>query len=173
MKLLPATDALSMRFEPSVMTQDSRKSLLAVFPVAPWPVRSNGISIRFYPLLRHLAASYDVDLLVLGDFRDSLPDDPLLREVRSVETHYFNRAPAPTMLKRIATLAKVALPGGPPYAYASYHSEAVFDLLKERVTRTHYDGILWVCPFYARRSSGCVATSATRASCSTASTRLC
>lgn len=123
-----------------------RKSLLAVFPVAPWPVRDSGISIRYYPILEKLSHNYNVDLLVLGDFRESLPDDPLLKHVSS-EVHFFNRAPAPDLWTRLRTWGEVLSPFGAPYEYASYHTDAVFDVLRRKVHARHYDTLLWVCPY--------------------------
>lgn len=126
----------------------ARKSLLAVFPVAPWPVRDNGISVRFYPVLRSLAQDHDIDLVVLSDFRESLPDDELLRAVRSVDLNYFNRARPPSLWRRLWTLLKVLTPFGPPYEYASYYTKEVRNVLRKHASRHRYDTVLWVGPHY-------------------------
>jgi glycosyltransferase involved in cell wall biosynthesis len=124
----------------------NRKSLLAVLPVAPWPVRDSGISVRFHPILMSLARDCDIDVVVLADYRETLPHDPLLDVVRSARVCYFNRAKAPSVPRRLQTWAEILSPAGAPYRYASYHTAAVVEVLRELTSQHTYDTLLWVCP---------------------------
>jgi glycosyltransferase involved in cell wall biosynthesis len=41
--------------------------LLLVLPIVPWPIRRNGISLRFGPIIDYLSRRYELDLLVLAE----------------------------------------------------------------------------------------------------------
>src|SRR5436305_1630163 len=58
-----------------------RKSILMVLPLAPWPARQSGVSIRYYPIIEHLASRYTVDIFVHGELRSQVPEDPLLESL--------------------------------------------------------------------------------------------
>jgi glycosyltransferase involved in cell wall biosynthesis len=135
--------AITSRNAPGGSQEVTRRSLLAVFPIAPWPVRASGISIRYYQLLKHLASRHDVDMVVLGDFRDTLPDDPLLHECRKVTVCHYNRRSSPGLWRRLKTFASIVAPGGTPYAYANYYSGDVCTFLRKLTIDRQYDTLLW------------------------------
>ncbi|MBW4052389.1 MAG: glycosyltransferase [Proteobacteria bacterium] len=122
---------------------DKRKSILMVFPFAPWPARENGISIRYYPVLEHLSRKHDIDVFVHSDPRHTIPEDPVVRSLRRVQITFSDRT-TPSLLDRILTATEMLSPFGRPYQFARYHSNSIFLQLREFVTGQRYDSVLWV-----------------------------
>jgi glycosyltransferase involved in cell wall biosynthesis len=118
-----------------------------VLPVAPWPARHNGISIRYYPLIEALAVRHDIDLYVHSEARLKVPDDPLLVGLRKVTVREKNMRP-PALTDRLATLAEAYSPLGTPYRFARYHSRLVLSDLEEFIAGRRYDAVLWVMHEY-------------------------
>lgn len=129
-----------------------KKSILVATHIAPWPLRANGISIRFYPLLERLANYCDIDVLVFGEHRDRLEDDPILNRFRRV-TVYPNPQRRPTVPERITMAASVASPWSAPLAYASYHVAEVNQRLWDFVGAESYDVLLWVAYYHRPKLS--------------------
>ena len=124
-----------------------RKSILMVFPAAPWPARHNGISIRYYPLIEALAPRHDIDLYVHSEPRRHVPDDPLLGALRRVSVRHKNLKP-PAIGDRMLTLAQAYSPFGCPYRFARYHAELALRELREFLAEERYDSVLWVMHEY-------------------------
>jgi glycosyltransferase involved in cell wall biosynthesis len=120
-----------------------RKSLLEIFPIAPWPVRASGISIRYYQLLKYFVSRYNVDIVVLGDHRETVPDDQVLRAFRNVTICHYNYRPSPGIWRRLKTIITMIAPGGTPYEYANYYSSDVCTFLRKITAKYHYDTLLW------------------------------
>lgn len=119
------------------------KSILMVFPHAPWPARANGISIRYYAALEALSRRHEIDVFVHSEMRDEVPDDPLVRAFRRVVVER-NVTRRPRFGDRLLTLLEAASPFGRPYVLACYHSEYVLRRLRELMAGQRYDCVLWV-----------------------------
>ena len=118
-----------------------------MLPIAPWPARHNGISIRYYPLIEALAARHDIDLYVHGEPRQAVPGDPLLGMLRKVTVRPKNLGP-PAIADRIATLAQAYSPFGCPYRFARYHADNALRDLRDFIADQRYDSVLWVMHEY-------------------------
>ncbi len=121
-----------------------RKSILMVFPLAPWPARAHGVSIRYYPVIEKLAEHYDIDMAVLGDDRGEVPDDPVVAKLRTLRVEHFNRNVKPGIFDRVATLAESFGPFGAPYCLAQYRSGEVRKFITRFLDERKYDSVLWV-----------------------------
>ncbi len=130
-----------------IMHTGQPRSILMVLPVAPWPARHNGISIRYYPLIESLANRHHIDLFVHSESRDIVPDDPVVDRLRKVSILHKNLQP-PGIVDRILTLAEAVLPLGEPYKFARYHSDRVLCQLRELIAGQRYDSVLWVMHEY-------------------------
>jgi glycosyltransferase involved in cell wall biosynthesis len=126
-----------------------RPRLLAIFPQAPWPARQDGISVRFYPLLQELATAADIDLLVLGDFREEVPDDPLLRQMRNVSIRRFARSARPPGVRGLLRAARLSMPWAPPFKYSRYNVADVIAEIRRTLARGNYDVVWWIGIEYA------------------------
>ena len=128
---------------------DRRRSLLIVLPVAPWPARHNGISIRYYPLINSLAKRHRIDLFVHSEARSSVPNDPLIPRLNRISIQHKIEHP-PGIFDRISTLAEALSPFGQPYRFAQYHTDIVRRQLCDFVATRRYDSVLWVVHEYRR-----------------------
>lgn len=122
---------------------DKRKSILMVLPLAPWPARENGVSIRYYPVLESLSRKHDIDVFVHSEPRRVIAEDPIVRALRRVAIERKNTSP-PELPDRILTAMEMLSPFGRPYQFARYHSDLVLRRLREFVAGERYDSILWV-----------------------------
>lgn len=123
------------------------KSILMVFPIAPWPARANGVSIRYYPLLERLSGKHEIDVFVHSELREEVPEDPLVSALRSSVIERAGNWSA-TLTDRMVTIMEVLSPFGRPYRYARYHREPVLRRLREFVADRRYDTIVWVTHEY-------------------------
>src|SRR4030067_2628283 len=41
--------------------------ILMIFPFLPFPLRANGISVRYLPVIKHLAKKYVLDIIIITD----------------------------------------------------------------------------------------------------------
>src|SRR3569833_4692386 len=95
-----------------------------VFPLAPWPPRHSGVSIRYYPVIKHLVTRHTVDIFVHGELRAEVPEDPLLESLDRFVIEYNNTQP-PCFTDRLLTLTEAFSPFGHPYRFAKYHAGAL------------------------------------------------
>ena len=114
-----------------------------IFPLAPWPAREHGISIRYYPVLEWLSRRHDIDVFVHNEPRRELPEDPIVGVLRRVAVRHNDRSP-PRLTDRILTVSEMLSPFGRPYQFARYHSDLVLRGLREFVAGRRYDSVLWV-----------------------------
>jgi glycosyltransferase involved in cell wall biosynthesis len=61
-----------------------RAPVLFVLPIVPWPIRRNGYSLRFAPVIAYLARRYELDLLVLAEDDEPAPPGRLFEECRAL-----------------------------------------------------------------------------------------
>jgi glycosyltransferase involved in cell wall biosynthesis len=121
----------------------SRKSLLAVFPVTPWPARQNGVALRYYPVLDAFRDRYDIHVIVLCESELAPSDDPLLAGLRSV-AQYDLHLRRSTLTNKIRTVARVLSPWHAPYIESSHHSDRAFEIVDSAIARHNPDTLLWV-----------------------------
>ena len=120
-----------------------RKAILVVLPIAAWPARANGVSIRYYPLLEHLTRKADVDFLITADPSARASSDELVSAARSVHVVPQDSTP-PTMRKRLAMMARVMSPVGISFEYSTYSCERIAAAIRKRVTESQYDAMHFV-----------------------------
>ena len=125
-------------------TQGPRKTrLLLVLPIVPWPIRRNGISLRFAPIVDYLAQRYELDLLVLADENTALRPNGQLEQCHSLTVIKVPISSLPAWLRRIRTVLLTLAPWGAPHRrlrYAQRRLErAVLGYLNDR----SYPVIIW------------------------------
>jgi glycosyltransferase involved in cell wall biosynthesis len=125
-------------------TQGARKArLLLVLPIVPWPIRRNGISLRFAPIVDYLGQRYELDLLVLADEDAALQLNGELEQCHSLVIIKVPISSLPAWVRRIRTVLLTLAPWGAPHGrlrYAQRRLElAVLGYLKDR----SYPSIIW------------------------------
>lgn len=120
-----------------------RKRIMAVFSYAPWPLRQNGISIRYYPVLVDLIGRHDLKIFVLGDrlaAKRAPPD-----EFRADQWEILANDPTAQALgSRMSARVRGLVPWGVPYRLTRPDDIHVVRLLLERISSFKPDVLLWV-----------------------------
>lgn len=123
-----------------------RRSLLVIVPRVPWPPRRSGFSVRYFPLLRHLAARHSVHLMVLGDREAWSPDSPFGPGCTVEHVDVSGRRPS--LAARVGAIARGLLPGRVPYSMRSVWTPDITRAVNEAGRRNRYDVVLWAGPEY-------------------------
>jgi hypothetical protein len=122
---------------------EPRKSrLLVVLPVAPWPIRHNGISLRYAPIVEYLAQQYELDLLVLAEEETSQPNC-LLDRYPSVVTLKVPILSGPAWFRRLKTVFLILSPWGAPHGRLRYAQGRLERAVRQYLTDRRYAGIIW------------------------------
>ena len=117
-------------------------ALLIVLPVAPWPIRHNGISLRYAPIVEYLAQRYELDLLVLADEEASQPNY-LLERYPSAVTLKVPIPSGPAWLRRVKTALLILSPWGAPHGRLRYAQRRLERAVLHYRDRQEYTGIIW------------------------------
>jgi glycosyltransferase involved in cell wall biosynthesis len=136
----PCTGALTAHLNKTPEPPKAR--LLLILPVAPWPIRRNGISLRYAPIVDYLAQKFELDLLVLAE-EDAPQANDLLERYPSLVVIRVPISSHPAWLRRVMTVLLTLAPWGAPHGrlrYAQRRLEcAVLGYLSDR----SYAGIIW------------------------------
>lgn len=119
-----------------------RARLLIVLPVAPWPIRHNGVSLRFAPIVDYLAQQYEVDLLVLTD-EDAPQPNGLLDRYPSLVVIKVPISSDPAWLRRVKTVLLTLSPWGAPHGRLRYAQRRLERAVLSYLNSRSYVGIIW------------------------------
>jgi glycosyltransferase involved in cell wall biosynthesis len=127
------------------MQSRNKERLLIVLPTLPWPARRDGTALRFAPIIAHLAARYEVDVLVLADpYEPPVVEGPL-RQCRDVSVLPVPHLAYPSWLLKLRTVYRGLVPWGLPLG--SMRPIAVSALkrwLLAHLEKNQYSTVLWV-----------------------------
>ncbi|MES2177462.1 MAG: glycosyltransferase family 4 protein [Gemmatimonadota bacterium] len=118
-----------------------RKSVLVILPGTPWPIRANGLSVRYYSLLVSLAARCDVDVVITSELTvgNAVADESEVPPVRRVVT--VAQVTAPSALDRVVLGLRVANPFGASFRHERHDTAHVARALKTMLLSTRYDAV--------------------------------
>ena len=127
--------------------------LLFVLPIVPWPIRRNGISLRFAPVIEYLAQRYELDVLVLADEDEPLPAG---RSFGPCHALAFIKVPLrslPRSLRRMRAGWRAVWPWGSPMDTARYVAARLERGRLERALQGHlreknYSVVVWATAYY-------------------------
>ncbi|MDG2048895.1 MAG: glycosyltransferase [Myxococcota bacterium] len=117
-----------------------KKRLLIVYPDVPYPPNRNGMSIRYYPLIRRLAVDHEVTLIC----RWSEEEEPDLGDLGDwvEELHVLRLEPKSKSLRnRIGGAMSRISPFGTPYKAYDYNAELTANWIVECL-KGRYDSVL-------------------------------
>jgi len=125
-----------------------KPSLLFVLPIVPWPIRRNGISLRFAPVIAYLAERYELDVLVLAEEDEPLPPGPSLQQCHALDVIRVSGASLPPWLKRIRVLWRNLAPWGPPVGSFWYSGGRLERALLAYLEQKDYSVVIWAAVRY-------------------------
>ena len=115
-----------------------------VLPTVPWPARRNGTSLRFAPIIEHLASRYEVDVLVLADpYEPPVIEGPLL-QCRDVTVLAVPHLAFPRWFLKARTVYRGLVPWGLPLgSMRPIAGHALRRWLLTYLTKNQYTSVLW------------------------------
>src|SRR6187402_1203239 len=126
----------------------TKKSLLVCMPDLPFPARKNGISIRYYPILAHASAVFDIHLLVIsnGDGSSELDIAGLkeANEICATVSIYYRQPKKVSYSTKLLTRAKTLLPGTTPFTEYRYDESEIAHFIAGKTYGYEFDVALCV-----------------------------
>jgi glycosyltransferase involved in cell wall biosynthesis len=122
----------------------SRRKILIFLPDVPFPLRSHGLSIRYFPIIRHLSKSHIVDLVIFQpDPGKKAHHGELVKYCRNVsyiqDPHHVRYG----KISRMITYFRFALPWTPPLFPVAHRGKDFQQVIAEESGRDHYDTLIW------------------------------
>jgi glycosyltransferase involved in cell wall biosynthesis len=126
-------------------TGGGRKRILLGFTSVPFPLRADGLSVRYLPILQYLGQRHEVDVIATAGSPEAARRleglRPYCRKVLTLEDP--RRLRARTWMKA-QTYAHYLLPWGPPISVVSHAGSAVTREIVDRTAGSRYDAVVWV-----------------------------
>ena len=126
------------------MNAAASSRLLVVLPLIPWPIRRDGLSVRFAPIIDYLARRYELDVLILGEDTESEQRVGPLELCGLLTVIQVPIMTLPTPMRKLRIAWSGLVPWEPPFG-ASRHfdrrklEEAIADYLNGK----SYASIVW------------------------------
>ena len=125
--------------------EHSKRKILIFLPDVPFPLRSHGLSIRYFPIIRHLSKFYILDLVIFqpdpGKKTHLVDLRKYCRNVSYIQDpHYVRYGKISTMI----TYFRFAFPWTPPLFPVAHRGTDFRQIIEEESEKDHYDVILWV-----------------------------
>jgi len=127
------------------MRNERKQRLLFGFKSVPYPLRADGVSVRYLPILEHLGSRHEVDLLVVdGRAEKARLLDGLRPYCREVVHLRHPRRQSHAILTKCRTYLKYLAPNGPPLSVVAHRGATLTREIVEAVRGKQYDAAVWV-----------------------------
>jgi glycosyltransferase involved in cell wall biosynthesis len=120
-----------------------RQRLLLILPVVPWPIRLNGITLRFAPIVDYLGQRYELDLLVLADEDVRQPPSGELEQCHSLVVIKVPSSSLPAWLRSLKTILLTLAPWGAPHGRLRYAQRRLEREVLGYLNDRSYRAIIW------------------------------
>jgi glycosyltransferase involved in cell wall biosynthesis len=117
--------------------------LLLVLPIVPWPIRRNGTSLRYAPIVDYLAQRYELDVLVLTEEHEVLPSSGPLLRCHSLIITKVPISSLPTYLRKIRTVCGGLSPWGAPLGTLGFARRTLERTVLSYLEHKNYSGVIW------------------------------
>lgn len=123
----------------------ARTSILIVIPEVPYPLRANGLSLRYLPIIERLSRTGDVDLLITGAHSPDAGIDAALK-AHCGKITYINYAEAKHCgpLAKLFTRASFFLPWAMPRGWIQYGWKSILQAVRSATEKKTYDVVVCV-----------------------------
>jgi glycosyltransferase involved in cell wall biosynthesis len=119
--------------------------LLLVLSIVPWPIRRNGYSLRFAPIIDYLAQRHELDVLVFAEEEEDevvVPSSPL-RRCHSLVVMKVPVTWLPPWLRKIRTAFRGLWPWGAPQNLSGYPRRRLERSLMRYLDDKNYSAVIW------------------------------
>jgi glycosyltransferase involved in cell wall biosynthesis len=122
-----------------------RKRILFGFKSVPYPLRADGVAVRYLPIIEYMAQRHEVDLIVISAGAEESPDLAGLRSCcRKIFVLQSPRRSHKNMVTKCKTYADFLLPWTPPLSVVAHDGSMVTRGIVEATRGEHYDAMVWV-----------------------------
>ncbi len=119
----------------------NNKKLLMVFSVAPFPLRENGTSLRYLPIIRRLNERFELDIIIINANGNNIEG---LREYCSSYTIIDRPKKGKfALLEKLRMNVYRFFPWTCPYSFEYYGAKKVKNKIISAVDK-EYDAVIWV-----------------------------
>jgi glycosyltransferase involved in cell wall biosynthesis len=116
----------------------------------PYPVRAQGVSIRYLPVIQHLSKKHVIDIAVIDDGNVELDKvDDLKEFCRDVFVIANPKFETHTVLYKAVTQGFLLMPWSPPTTASVYNMRRIEERLESVTRGRQYDVLLWVDVYYS------------------------
>jgi glycosyltransferase involved in cell wall biosynthesis len=123
--------------------------LLLVLPLVPWPVRRDGFSVRFAPIVEYLAHRYSVDILVLAEACEGKEPSGPLRLCRSFTVLKLPVLSLPRFARRVRVAWSALVPWGIPLGSAGHLARRKLEQeVAQYLERESHGVVIWAAGHY-------------------------
>jgi len=116
-----------------------KKKLLLCFPDCPFPVRRNGFSIRWAPLLKHFSQYFDIDILIISPVGIAAEDLAECSKYSSNVSCYVKKNTKVSLIEKFMRRFVSFIPGATPFDFVYYHQSELDDFFCKNFSKTHYN----------------------------------
>ena len=124
---------------------DKKKRILFGFKSIPYPLRADGVSVRYLPILESMARCSDIDLIVINGREEKKNQlDGLKPFCRRI--HYLKnpRRASHGIFTKCLTYLNFLLPWTPPLSVVRHGGATITREVIEATKGEHYDTVVWV-----------------------------
>jgi glycosyltransferase involved in cell wall biosynthesis len=122
-----------------------KKRILFGFNSVPYPLRADGVAVRYLPIIEYMSQRHEVDLLVISGGAEESPNlDGLRSYCRKIFVLQDPRQSHKNMLKKCKTYANFLLPWTPPLSVMAHDGSMTTRGIVEATKGEHYDAMVWV-----------------------------
>ena len=126
--------------------------ILLIFTVMPYPLRANGVSIRYFPLIQYLARRYEIDIILICNENRSQKDLEELKyycnKICIIQNPKFQER---RIAENWATKVNFFIPWTPPISLVVDGGRSIVRQISKFVGNTQYRATVWVgsylCPY--------------------------
>jgi len=123
-----------------------KKRMLLGFKSVPFPLRADGVAVRYLPIIEYMARRHEVDLIVIsnGGAEELRNLDGLRSYCRKIVVLQDPRLSHKNMLTKCKTYANFLLPWTPPLSVVAHDGSMVTRGIVEATRGEQYDAMVWV-----------------------------
>jgi glycosyltransferase involved in cell wall biosynthesis len=127
---------------------DTRKKILLVLPEVPYPLRANGLSLRYFPVIERLSRSCSLDLLITGRHSvDAGIISALSGYCRKITCIQYPDAGRCGALTKLTTRISFALPWAMPRGWIQYGRKDIQRSVAKATENETYDFVICVAGY--------------------------
>ena len=124
---------------------DKKKRILFGFKSIPYPLRADGVSVRYLPIIESLSRCHDIDLIVIdGRVEKQILLDGLKPYCRKIFYLKNPRRSSHSIFTKCRTYLNFLLPWTPPISIERHGGSTVTREVVEATKGEHYDTVVWV-----------------------------